>query len=311
MSFTRKQNRSALVTKDVEKKTLTSVVLKKDLFQSIAKNIICSTCKLVPRCRIFQNLKMGEILCQRCQLHLVPNHKKKYLRNKILEATLETFAMTGCKFRGNGCTVVDDLESITKHEENKCQFRWILCPFTFCNKGIFFQDLRQHLLDNHSYYLDSDYFYFECNGSTYTIKVDKINIQDFKESYVRWMLTFPKSDKVFMLMINGKEDPETNSMESLQLWVQYVGGRDISQRFNSKIQIGNQTHGKFIYEGPIKCIDDNKEEIVKSRFGLVVECEKIKHYIKNGEFEVEVILDEINPSPEDFTFDHEIKTEVI
>ena len=258
---------------------------------------------------------MGKIICQGCQKLLASKTKKDYPRNNILEATLATFAMTGCKFRGKGCKVVDDLENITKHEENYCQFRTILCPHAFCEKWILFKDFAEHL-EKHDYYHNQhdDYFYLDCKGSTYTFKVDMININDLNKSQMRWILGFPRNDRIFLLMISSTQVPGTFLMESLQLWVQYVGGRDISKRFNSKIQIGNQTHGKYIYDGPIKCIDDSKEEIVKSGFGLVVECEKIKNYVKDGEFEgefeVEVILEELNPNPEDFVFEHEIKIEV-
>ena len=58
--------------------------------------------------------------------------------------------------------------------------------------------------------------------------------------------------------------------------------RSLTQKFKLKIR---PMENLSTYEEPIKCIDDDKD-IVKIRFGLVMECQKIKHYIKNGEFEV-------------------------
>ena len=122
---------------------------KKELFEAIIDNVVCSFCQVVPRKGpIYQSnglipkiedsgdeserpakrpkIMVRKISCGECLPY--PENDKRYQRNVALENMLFAYPITSCKFRKNDCKVVQDLKNIEYHEE-ECGFRDIPCPF--------------------------------------------------------------------------------------------------------------------------------------------------------------------------------------
>lgn len=296
----------------VESSTKVKFEGKKELFEVIAESIICDECKIVPRGAIFQNIDSGIIFCQPCfrKMPKDPIEKNRIFRNSVLERCMVNVAqqITSCKFRKDGCPEVKDLDSIYRHEE-KCRFKMVLCPFGYCEEYVNFSKLKNHLDKEHNNRIADESNGIlsdgEKIGSTIILEVDGINVKSYDTSNNFWLFSFTHKEEPFMLVGRAELDSEEEEeISNFHFWIQYFGGRFKSKNYSARIQIGTRAQGQFIYNGPIKCIDDKKTEVFKKRFGLIVEAEAVKKYIRGRSLEVEVEIYDLDP--EDYAFDSDI-----
>ena len=283
------------------------IIAKKKLFLDVAKAMICHICARVPRGAIFQKISSNSavslVVCQPC-LSQAPKHGREYKRNQILEATLSAFDLTCCMYRKDGCDELQSLDDIVKHEENCC-YKIVLCPYLHCEDDVRHKFLVDHILKNHN--MDMVDKWSEKEDALFVFYVQGINIEDAKESNDRWMFSFTHKNQVFLLMIFADWCDSKNEVTNFQFWAQSFEGKAVSEKFNAKIQIGNAFQGLSIFQGPIKCIDDKKTDVHKSRFGLMAGGETVKKFVnEKGTLEVEVSMIDLNP--EDYAFDSDIKS---
>ena len=197
---------------------------KKLLFESVVSSLSCNACDNIPRGSIFQEVRIShlascdlldKILCESC-LPKDPWERRRFSRNNILQSTLASFSITGCKFRNDGCKEILDLEKCGLHEDD-CKFRKVPCPIEWCGNGenitYSFQDLRPHLKTFHtSRCFDTDHIH-KKRGTTYIFEI--------KEDLKQCTLHFTYKNQLFMLhgIAHGSH------IWSFQFWVQYFGGR--------------------------------------------------------------------------------------
>ena len=270
----------------------------------------CHICAMVPRGAIFQKIgsssAVSQVVCQPC-LFQVPKKGKEYKRNQILEANLSAFDLTCCMYRKDGCDEIQSLDDIIKHEEN-CNYKIVLCPYHYCEDAVRHKFLGDHILNNHNLSMSREQWSEkDDDDSLFVFHPAGIKIEDAKESNDRWMFNFTHKGQVFLLMIFADWCDSKNEITNFQFWVQSFEGKTVSEKFNAKIQIGNTSQGLSIFQGPIKCIDDKKTDVHKSRFGLIAGGETVKKFVNHlGTLEVEVTMIDLNP--EDYAFDSDIKS---
>ena len=269
----------------------------KKLFEAVAENVVCSYCEVVPRKGPIyqkepkrQKLNEGDkdtrkIRCGECLPK--PEKHKRFQRNEALEKVLFAYPITSCKFRKNDCTVVQDLKNIEYHEED-CEFRDILCPFATCANEIRFNGLKEELASVHELDWDTPDCDMIIDGNIFKLKEV---ISDFKY----YFFYFRQNGKDFFLHMRFYEDERPGFI----LWIQLCGSKFEAKNYNWSIQIGDSTHGRCMFKGPVKSLDDDKNKMFDTQFGLIVSLDFVKKFVDDeGTLPVEIEIENLKPQEE-------------
>ena len=254
---------------------------KKELFEAIVDNVVCSYCEVVPRKGpIYQSkelipknedsddeserpakrpkIMVRKISCGECLPN--PDEDKRFQRNVALENMLFAYPITSCKFRRNDCKIVQDLKNIEYHEED-CQFRDVHCPLYFCDFIVPVSDLKKHILEIHDFDIENEDSDLVINDKVFTLKNSNIYDENEDGNY-REFYYFRQDKNLFVIQLYYTFESDK---ECLMIWIQLWGSKFEAKNYNCLIQMGDSTHGRFMFKGPVKSLDDSGE---KNYYGL-------------------------------------------
>ena len=276
----------------------------KKLFEAVAENVVCSYCEVVPRKGPIyqkepkrQKLNEGDkdtrkIRCGECLPK--PEKHKSFQRNVALEKMLYAYPITYCKFRKNDCKIVQDLKNIEYHEED-CKFRDILCPMFDCNNIVSLKNLDNHLKESHRFInFDIEDEFLEIEGNVFKFKDfndddDDSSDDSSDEDHFRH---FRYNGDLFLVHIDSKSKTHT-------FWIQIWGSKFEAKNYNWSIQIGDSTHGRCMFQGPVKSLDDDKNEALEKQYGLVVSRDFVKKFTDDeGTLTLEIEIENLKPQEE-------------
>ena len=72
------------------------------------------------------------------------------------------------------------------------------------------------------------------------------------------------------------------------------GSRNQAKRFQCCVGLVDSNLGCATYIGPVKSLEDNKNEVFESQIGLVVSFHALQQYIKNDQLNFEIRINEKN-----------------
>jgi len=278
--------------------------IKKELFEAIADNAVCSRCKVVPRKGpIYQSrTDINDILCEEC--YDEESYDIVYFDQcGTLEKTLYGYQVTSCKFRKNGCKVIQDLKNIEYHEED-CEFRDILCPYLFCKDVISFNALKEHFSQSH-FDLDDDSKVDEIKGKI--MKLEEPEIQEREEEGSRALFFYKQYEKLFILHVQTLTLPQQNSVV---IWVQLYGSKFEAKNYNFTIKMGDSTHGQCMFKGAVKSLDDDKNEAFEKQYGLIVSFDfGEKFFDAKSSLIVEIEIEDLKPQEEQADYEEPMEAD--
>ena len=222
---------------------------KKAIFDEIASEVICMSCKVVPRNTPIYQTDTGFVLCAECKpkSDLAGIHQ-----SPVLEKLLMTLPVS-CKYQKNDCPMVQDRKNIWYHEED-CDFRDIECPRPSCTDTIAFCHLEKHFEDveNHKIIKET------CEDITF--KGDGIYeyFTHCQEKYLdgqEWKLSLfiqpDKSSQKFFIQdqFHGKY---------FSICVQLFASIFEAQNFQCSLKIVDESNNEYCFHGNVKSIDDGK-----------------------------------------------------
>ena len=238
-------------------------LVKKNLFDQIAEDVVCHECKIVPRKPPIYHLNNGKIICWSCKDASPETQVHRQTVTIALEKVLFSLPMS-CKFKDNGCDIVQDRRNIEYHEQD-CNFRDVKClyqrGFYRCQVKCSFESLKHHLCSH-------DIGQFPAQSSSQvSISSDKFprflkepigsrgSIQSLtlheKTFYFLTELDSIRQRCTFYLMLHGSKFEAMNFKYLMKLETSDDGG-------------------KYSFEGQVKSIDDDKDEVFKFGVGCLV-----------------------------------------
>ena len=256
--------------------------VKSEQFNKISNVATCVFCKTIPRSapiylitRAVSNLA-GKTVCASCNTFDVGAH----VRNYVLEALIEDLP-TSCKNRSKGCELVDYSPLISYHE-TICVKREIQCVNRFCTKTFQLSDLRSHLKIDHAVDITKTNF-VQKRGSNYFINVEIFQVM-FDKAFVRWNVEpFQFEGRSFMI------HSELNAVKKcLVIWIQLFGLKSVAKQFEYFLGLADKSLGIYSYGGPVKSLDDDKQDIFQSQDGFSVSYDTVKKFLQNNILTIEI-----------------------
>ena len=278
--------------------------IKKELFEAIADNASCIQCKAVPRKGpIYQSrTDIDDILCEECYDE-ESDDIVDFDQCGTLAKMLYGYQVTSCKFRKNGCKVIQDLKNIEYHEED-CEVREILCPFLFCKKVISFNALKEHFSQSH-FDLDDDSKVDEIKDKI--MKLEEPEIQERGEEGSRALFLYKQYEKLFILHVQTLSLPQQNSVV---IWVQLYGSKFEAKNYNFTIKMGDSTHGQCMFKGAVKSLDDDKNEAFEKQYGLIVSFDFAeKFFDAKSSLIVEIEIEDLKPQEEQADYEESMEAD--
>ena len=112
---------------------------------NLKKELECPICNDCPRQGPIHNCKSGHLLCNECHDNLkeikkgnkdntvkCPLCKEPFMGRSLLAENIINGILqdtpTACKYTTMGCTKIETMKQIWKHEQSECTFRTITCP---------------------------------------------------------------------------------------------------------------------------------------------------------------------------------------
>ena len=242
---------------------------QKEKYDKIAPRLTCSNCKHVirgyclPRAdyKVFQT-GQGDVLCQVCE----PNSKEPGIfQSSVLEDLLHDLP-DPCQYQKNGCPVVldkDEIEIRCDHE-TECEFRDFLCSYGFCEERIVANEFKKHCLEKHELDLEIDTAEVSETGVCELIDtVEERNFDSEWSSSNNKVIRFDDSNS-FIFHI-------TSQYGCNFFWLQHIGSQFEAMDFKYSVKVeGPSDIGKFCYEGDVRNLDDDKNELFEKGLGLVI-----------------------------------------
>ena len=238
-------------------------LLKKNLFDQIAEDVVCHECKIVPRKPPIYHLNNGKIICGSCKDASLGTQVHRQTVTIALEKLLFSLP-TSCKFKDNGCDIVQDRRSIEYHEED-CNFRNVKCFYRSCQEKCSFESLTHHL-GTHKISK------FQCSCHASKQPSSKLSVAKFprraKESRGarECFQLFTHREKTFYLQYEG------NSIsQRCTFYLMLYGSKFEAKNFKYLMKLETSDDGgKYSFEGQVKSIDDDKDEVFKFGVGCLV-----------------------------------------
>ncbi|XP_023240188.1 E3 ubiquitin-protein ligase SIAH1B-like [Centruroides sculpturatus] len=229
------------------------------IFQCVAGHLLCGSC----RGRVHQ--------CPTCRGYLGE------LRNIAMEKMAEAIALP-CRFKDNGCQVVQKLQKRRIHEQH-CLYRTCECPTLdpTCSWEGAFQTLVEHLRDRHR--------------SMVSVKSGSIKL-----SLVGLESTHPLSWAIRMnchgheFIIQAKKSETGIDRGRISLLIRFVGSKKGASRFRSFLLVGGK--GKALaWNSPPKSVMEETRKIIEEEECLTVSSKFISHLLINQTLSVIVSVE--------------------
>ena len=270
-------------TRDIEFET------KKQLYNEIADEAQCSNCQRIfrPGDEIYLTVgRCARHYCSRCCTPFANNG-----RNIVLEKMLSNLP-TACEFKKNGCQFVDYVNRIIYHEKT-CPKREIICTHAFCKTRVSFSGLGEHLQNAHKINVNDENFAKKV-GVNYLLSLNMASVplvplkgNGDETRFHGTGLKFKHDQDIFFVNI------EVNRAKKvLILWVQLYGSRNRAHMFQYCAGLVDSSLGCATYIGPVKSLEDNKNEVFESQIGLNVPFRTLQQYIKNDQLNFEFRIEE-------------------
>ena len=259
--------------------------MKKQLYNEIADEAQCSNCQRIFRPGDEIYLTVGRFARHCCSTCCIPFANNG--RNIALEKILSELP-TACKFKYNGCQFIDYFSRISYHEKT-CSKREIICPHGICELWMPFSEIQHHLMIDHLFNIQNHKSVKKV-GINYLLSLEISHYNLWGGSSIRYLgLSFSHESKIFFVQI------EVNQIKNiLVLWVQLYGSRNQAQMFQYCAGLVDSSLGCATYIGPVKSLEDNKNEVFESQIGLVVSFHALQQYIKNDQLNFEIRINEKN-----------------
>ena len=259
---------------------------QKEKYDKLALRLTCSNCKVVPRgnakdYQVFQT-SQGDVLCQICG----PKSKLPGIcRSSILEDLLNSLP-DPCHYQKKGCPVVLDkcqIEILCDHE-TECEFRDVLCSYGFCEERVLASEFKKHCLETHELDFETDTAEVSENGVC--ILIDEVEKKCFD---LEWCSNTNKvirfnDSKSFLFHINSQNG-------SNFFWLQLIGSEFEAMDFEYSLKVEVSPHGashigKFYYEGDVRSLDDDKNELFETGLGLVIFNGALKKLVQSQDIHI-------------------------
>ena len=257
---------------------------KKEIFDKAAARLACSDCKVVPKdIPIFQS-GQGDVLCSICK----PNSKLTGIfRSSVLEDLLMSLPIS-CKFQKNECPVVlQDRENLSYHEED-CKHRDVWCSYRFCEERIPAIQFKNHFLERHEIDLEkNDQIVTKMTESgMYKVKMKMLEQYFSGEWWASGWINYNDS-KTFILFIRDFGGYNFS-------WLQLVGSQFEARNFEYSLKVdGPPKIGKFYYEGEVRSLDDDKNDIYETGLGLSIPHGALKKLVQDDSYYIEVKIKDL------------------
>ena len=269
--------------------------IKKEIFDKAAFRLTCSDCKAVPKdVPIFQT-SQGDVLCYICK----PKSKLTGIfQSFVLEDLLMSLPIS-CKYQKNECPIVlQNREHLSYHEED-CEFRDILCSYPVCKEIIPANEFQKHFLEKHKMDLEKTSILgiteMAENGVVLVKNPMKTEYFDGR-SFSGTGCYFYNDSKSFLIhsrISNGNDF----------LWLQLVGSQFEARNYEYSLKFeGPLDVGKFSYEGTVRSLDDNKNNIRETGLGLSIPHGALKKLAQDDydiELKIKDLKAELNKGEED------------
>ena len=268
---------------------------EKKLFEEVADDFECFYCKIVPRePPIYHLASNGKIVCSTCK---ESNPKGKFRRDAATTALEKVLLRLprSCKFKKNDCDVVLDKDVIAYHEED-CQHRDVKCPIGVCanNRNILypFSELKNHLIEHHKYDMTvPNKNIKECGDSKFSFHFVFEEIHFNKAKGIASWSCGPFMFEGCSFMFHYSLDSD-NSYWAFSTMI--YGSRFEAKNFHYWIKVEDAEIGTFYYKGPVKSIDDDKNEFMRSHECLTVPAKLLKKYMGKL-YRIEVGMENLKP----------------
>ena len=235
----------------------------KTMFELISKDITCNFCQeIIWKAQIFESTG-GLTACETCK----NSSQEEFQRNYKAEKMLVIFEIE-CKYKVDGCQITRGPHNIIQHEES-CEFRLVTCPIHSKCKEYQFRKSLEHFKRH--------------NMSELIVKDNETCIKiPIKKSYFQF--NWHTTDYIYT--INGKNFFIQMSLddlkESVLMWIYLVGSKFEANEFIYRLEVKSPV-SKTIYEGPVRYIDEKREDIKKSQMGLFVPYSIVRSFKKNDQ----------------------------
>ena len=226
-------------------------LVKKNLFDQIAEDVVCHECKIVPRKPPIYHLNNGKIICGSCKDASPETQVHRQTVTIALEKVLFSLPMS-CKFKDNGCDIVQDRRNIEYHEQD-CNFRDVKCLYRICRVKCSFESLEHHLRSH---------------------DIPEIKVSDIRQygpkfrrrdGKFRGCIRLEQDGKMFYFQIE-RDCISQRCMFYLMLY----GSKFEAMNFKYLMKLESSDDGKYSFEGQVKSIDDDKDEVFKTGVGCLV-----------------------------------------
>ena len=154
-------------------------------------------------------------------------------------------------------------------ETQKYSSRIVLCPFGDCKNSVSIEKLKEHFKKKHVEptsigitVLDAtiNLYKYECKAEDSSYKYSYLNAQNWLS--LRWIIT--SDSKYFFVQ---RRDINGYSM----VWLQLFGSKFEAKNYHYSVKISDPKIGVgFCYRGPMKSLEDDKNEIFGKGLGLSV-----------------------------------------
>ena len=226
--------------------------IRRELFESIASDITCYFCKIVPRKGmpnfvtyfdknfvksnarfsgpVYYSAK-GFIVCSLCRQEYGRWRHEAFYKIYLLEKLLQALP-TSCRYAKNGCRIIEDSSTISQHERD-CKFRDVICIFNFCDEILPALELANHLKfwhhKNFTRQDDTNVFRSEKN---YLVKF--IMSDGYFLNHLRWGPYVLKYSDSIIFLAHMETNPRK---DSTMIWLQLFGSQFEAKNYRYRIQL--------------------------------------------------------------------------
>ena len=263
---------------------------KVQVFEEVAQDLKCTSCKIVPRNPPVYQTDKGLVLCAECKPE---SRLTGIFQSPVIEKLVMKLPVS-CKYQKNDCQVVQDRKNIAYHEQD-CHHRNVMCPYDQCEEQVSLQRLKRHLLDAHRFNLnENSKNVSKIQGGDGIFSYSKSLYPDQANSSGDWkgLACFEFNSKRFLILSRIYK-------RRFMVWLQIFGNQVEAKNYRYFLKIQNASDEEFRFNGSVLPIDDSKEDVFKRGSGLSVAIEAIKPIVSQHRFEVEIQIMNLKCDAED------------
>ena len=283
---------------------------KKEIFDRAAARLACLDCKVVPKVVPIFQTSQGDVLCSICKTKRSSNSSnysaRSFLcsickpkskstgifRNFVLEELLMSLP-TSCKYQKNECRVVlQDREHLSYHEED-CDFREVLCSYYFCKKRIPANQFKNHFLEKHKTDLEKSSVDVAEIAENGLFKVKDLMSMEYFDTTLQKREDWQGCMRIFYNSKTFLIQTQITNAGYLLIWLQLVGSQFEARNFEYSLKVENPDIGKFSYEGTVRSLDDDKENIFENSLGLAITHGALKKLVRDDYYYFDVKIKDL------------------